>query len=114
MCIYLCVCPPANHTHTTEIIPPPPQTTTPKKQQPIHPGSIGATALQLDAWRGILSALAAEGDATVPPHAPPPPELGYVRLRPDVRGELVVVLVGGALSREGDVGAGAALVQVGV
>jgi hypothetical protein len=41
-----------------------------------------------------------------------PPELGYIRLRPDMRGELLEVIVGGILSRENDPEAPRALMQV--
>ena len=102
-------------------------------------GALGPAALRCDTWRVILAAMEAEGTILLqqqaqqqqqqeqqnghghshgqqhqqqqhPPHIPP--ELGYIRLRSDVRGELLEVIVGGVLSRENDPEAPRALMQV--
>ena len=93
-------------------------------------GVLGPAALRCETWRVILAAMEAEGTMLLqqqaqqqqqnghgqhhqqhhPPHIPP--ELGYIRLRPDMRGELLEVIVGGILSRENDPEAPHALMQV--
>lgn len=101
-------------------------------------GASGPAALRCDTWKVILAAMEAEGAMLLqqqsqqqqqhqdghgyghgqlhqqqqqhPPHIPP--ELGYIRLRPNVRGELLEVIVGGVLSHENDPEAPRALMQV--